>query len=83
MNFLLMKGENSVTAYCIVLTFKLAATRQLVKEIVFKALGIYFSWIMIASIRLMTSTMDGCLILNKLGRRRVKMYQRVMATLQC
>ena len=36
------------------------------------------------NIELLTRTMDGCLILNKLGRRRrVKMCQRVMATLQC
>ena len=38
---------------------------------------------MTASIKLMTGTMDGRLILNKLGRRRVKLCQRVMATLQC
>ena len=43
----------------------------------------YFSWMMTASIKLLTQMMDGCLILNKLGRRRVKLYQRVMATLQC
>ena len=41
----------------------------------------YFSWMMIASIKLMTRMMDGCLILNKLRRGRVS--QRVMATLQC
>ena len=44
---------------------------------------LYFSWIMIGSIKLMTLTMDGCLILNKLGRRRVRLCLRVMATLQC
>ena len=38
---------------------------------------------MTASIKLMTWMMDGCLILNKLGRRRVKLSHRVMATLQC
>ena len=38
---------------------------------------------MTAGIKLMTQTMDGCLILNKLGRRRLKLCQRVMATLQC
>ena len=38
---------------------------------------------MITSINLMTGTMDECLTLNKLGRRRVKLCQRVMATLQC
>ena len=42
----------------------------------------YLSWTIKASIKLMTQTMDGCLILNKLGRRRVKLCQRVMATLQ-
>ena len=33
MNFLEMNGENSITAYCIVLTFKLAKTWWLVKEV--------------------------------------------------
>ena len=37
---------------------------------------------MTASIKLTTKTMDGCLILNKLGRRRVELCQRVMATLK-
>ena len=37
---------------------------------------------MMASIKLMAWMLDGCLILNKLGRRRVKVCQRVMATLQ-
>ena len=83
MNCLPMKGENSITSYCVVLMFKLAKIQWLIKEIlVFKALGIYFSWIVLASLKLMTQTMDGCLILNKLGRR-VKLCNRVMATLQC
>ena len=83
-NFLPMKGENSITSCCVVLTFKSAKSRLLVKEIlVSEALGVYFSWIMIASIKLMTRTMDGWLIMNKLRRRRVKLCQRVMATLQC
>ena len=34
-NFLLMKGENFITSYCIVLSFKLAKIRWLVKMIVF------------------------------------------------
>ena len=41
-----------------------------------------FSYMMTASIKLMTRTMDRCLILSKM-RRRVKQCQRVMATLQC
>ena len=83
-NFLPMTEENSITAYCVVLTFKLARMQWLVKEIfVSKALGTYFLWILIASIKKKTPTMDGCLILNKLGRRRVKLCQRVTATLQC
>ena len=67
------------------MTFKSAKILWLVKEIIVsEALGLYFSWIMIASIKLMTRTMDECLILNKLGRRRrLKLCQRVMATLQC
>ena len=48
-----------------------------------EAVDVDFSWMMIASIKLMTRTMDGYLILNKLGRRRLKLCQRVMATLQC
>ena len=44
-------------------------------------MDIDFSWMMTAGIKLLTQTMDGCLILNKLVRRRVKLYQRVMATL--
>ena len=47
----------------------------------FKAFDMYFSWMMSVSIKLMTWMMDGCLILNKLGRRRVTLCQRVMATL--
>ena len=79
-----MKGENSVTSYCIVLMLKSAKMWWPVKEIlVSEALGLYFSWILIASIKMMTRTMDGCLILNKLGKRRVNLSQRVMSTLQC
>ena len=32
-NFLPMKGENSITSYCVVLKFKSAKIEQLVKEI--------------------------------------------------
>ena len=35
MNFLPMKGQNSITSYCIVLIFKLARMQWLVKEILF------------------------------------------------
>lgn len=42
-----------------------------------------FSWMMKLSIKLMTWMMNGSLILNKLERRRVKLYQRMMAMLQC
>ena len=84
MNFLPIKGENSITSYRIVLTFKLAKIRWLVKEIlVSKAVGVYFPQILIASIKMMTGTMDGCLILNKMGSWRVKLGQGVMATLHC
>ena len=50
----------------------MASQEMLVSE----ALGIYFPWNMIASIKLMTRTMDDCLILNKLGRGRVKLSER-------
>ena len=40
------------------------------------SIGYIFSWIIIVSIKLMTRMMDGCLILNKLGRRRMKLCQR-------
>ena len=74
MNGLLIKGENSNTSYCIVLMFKSAKMRWQVKEVlVSEALGIYFSWIMMVSTKLMIQTMDECLIINKLG----------MTTLQC
>ena len=73
-----MKGENSITSYCVVLMFKSAKIQWPVKEIlVSEALGIYFSWIMIMSIKLMTWTMDECLILNKLGRRRVTLLSLI------
>ena len=75
-----------IISYCLVLTFKSAKIQWLVKEIlVSEALGIIFLWILIASIKMMTRAMKGCLILNKLGRRRMKLChcQRVMATLQC
>ena len=79
-----MKGENSITSYSVVLTLKSSKIRLLVKEIlVSEAWGIYFPWILIATIKMMTWMMVGCLILNKLGRRRMKLCQRVMATLQC
>ena len=42
-----------------------------------------FSWMMKLSIKLMTWMLNGSLILNKLERRRVKLYQRMMAMLQC
>ena len=48
-----------------------------------EALDIDFTWMLIASIKLLTRMMDGCLILNKLGWRRVKLCLRVMITLQC
>ena len=44
-------------------------------------MDIYFTWMMTAGIKLLTQKMDGCLILNKLVRRRVKLYQRAMAAL--
>ena len=79
-NFRLMKGENSVTSYCIVLMFKLAKKIWwLVKEIlVFWSIDIYFLWMMTEIIKLMTQIMDKCLILNELGRRRMKLCQSVM-----
>ena len=40
--------------------------------LVSEALGMYFSWILMVNIKVMARTMNGCLILNKLGRRRVK-----------
>ena len=83
-NFLPMKRENSITSYCIVLTFKSAKIWWLVKEIlVSEALGINFLWTLIASIKIMTQTMDECLILNKLGSWTVKLCQTAKATLQC
>ena len=42
-----------------------------------EAMTIDFSWMTTASIKLMTRTMVECLILNKLGRRTVKLCQRV------
>ena len=78
-----MKGQNCITSYYVVLTFKLAKIRWLVKEILgSEALGRYFPWTLMANIKMMTQTMDGCLILNYLGRRRVKSCQRVVTTLQ-
>ena len=81
-NFLLMKGENSITSYCIVLMFKLAEIRWLFKEIlVFWSIGYrLFMDDVITSIKLMTWTMDGCLVLNKLVRKRLKLCSRVMIT---
>ena len=65
------------------LTFKSAKIWWLVKEIlVSEALGVYFPWGLIASLKMMTPMMDWRLVLNKLGRRE-KLCQRVMATLQC
>ena len=75
-NFLPVKGENSIISYCSVLTFISAKTWWLVKEIlVSKALGIYFLWILIASIKRLTQMMDGCLILNKLGSWRMRVRE--------
>ena len=72
-NFLPMKGQNS---YCIVLTFKSEKILWLVKEIlVSKALGIYFLWILMASINMTTRTMYGCLIVNKVGSWRLRVSQ--------
>ena len=82
-NFLPMKGENLITSYCSVLTFKLAKMCWLKTYYFSEALDMYFSWIMTVGMKLMTRTTDGCLTLNKLGRRRVKLCQRVTATLQC
>ena len=60
-NFLPMKRVNSITSYCVVLTFESTKIRWLVREIlVSEALEIYFSWIIIASIKFMTRTMDEC-----------------------
>ena len=65
-NFLAMKGENSITSYCVVVTFKSAKIEWQVKEILVpEAFDRYFLWIMIASIKLMTQVMDGCLNLNR------------------
>ena len=36
-----------------------------------------------AGAKLMTRTMDGCLILNELGRTRVKLCQRVLPQPNC
>ena len=76
MNCLLMKGENSITSDCVVWT---------VKEIlVFWSIGyIYFSCMMTMSIKLMPRTKNGCLILNTLWRRRVKLCQRVHCNVNC
>ena len=66
--------ESSITSYCVVLMFKSAKIWRLVKELlVSETLGIFFPQILIASIKMMTRTMHGCLILNKLGRRRKKL----------
>ena len=35
----------------------------------------YFLWILIMSIKIMTQMMDGCLILNKLGSWRVRVSE--------
>ena len=71
MNFLPMKGENAITSYCTVLTFKSVKIWWLVKAVlVFLKHWIYFSWMMTESIKLLTLTIDGCLILDKLVRRR-------------
>ena len=82
-NFLLMKRENSVTSCFVVLTFQIGENMMASqRNICFLKHRIFvgFSWMMTASIQLMTGTMDGCLILNKLGRRRVALCPRVMAT---
>ena len=78
-----MKRENSVTSCFVVLTFQIGENMMASqRNICFLKHRIFvgFSWMMTASIQLMTGTMDGCLILNKLGRRRVALCPRVMAT---
>ena len=83
MNFLPMKRENSNSSYCVVLTFKAVKIQWLVKEIlVFWSPG-HILFMDHDSEHEVDDLMDGCLILNKLVRRRVKLCQRVMATLQC
>ena len=52
------------------------------RNIFFEAVERFFSWMMTASIKLMTRMVDECLILNKPGRRRVTLCQRVMAAVQ-
>ena len=72
-NCLPVNGENSVNSYCVVLTFKSAKIQWLVKEILAsEALGTYFSWIVVASIKLITRMMDECLILEKMGAEESK-----------
>ena len=83
MNFLPMKRENSNSSYCVVLTFKVVKRQWLVKEIlVFWSPG-HILFMDDDSEHKVDDLMDGCLILNKLVRRRVKLCQRVMAILHC
>lgn len=74
-----MEQENSYHFLCTVLIFRMAKIQWLVKEmLVFWSTG-YPT----VSIKLMLWVMNGCLILNKLVRRRVKLCWRVMTTLLC
>ena len=72
-----MKGENPITSYCVVLTFKSQKyTMASQGNISFLKHWIHtFLSMMTACIKLLILMMDGCLILNKLVRRRVKLYQ--------
>ena len=82
-NFLPMKGENSITAYCIVLMFKQAKIWWQVKEIlVSKALRIYFHWILTASVKMWLGWWVGAWFWINLGWGEWK-CQRVIVTLQC
>ena len=77
-NFLPTKGENLITSYCIVLMFRSAKIWWLVKEILVSwsigCIYTFYGWWQ-SGIKLWTGMMDGCLILNKLVRRRVKLHQ--------
>ena len=75
--FQLRERESSITSYSVVLTFKSAKIQWVVKRNIkfSEALDLYFSWMMTASIKLLTRTMDGCLILDKLVRRRMKLFR--------
>ena len=78
-----MKGENSITSYCIQIRENMMAKQR---NISFLKHWIYIHVMNDDSKREVGDlqwTMDGYLILNKLGRRRVKLCQKAMASLQC